>query len=691
MASKKGIKTTKISSKPSASAEKLQRSPKSQNSKKRNYRKYYLLAAVLILTFILFSNMTSNDFTNWDDDKYLITNELVKDLSPSGIKNIFTTYVASNYHPLTMMLFAIELKTFGFSASGFHYVSLFLHLINIVLVFYLFQLLGFREKIIIPIALLFAIHPMHVESIAWIAEQKDLLYGLFYLASIISYLLWSKHDKKSKWFILSIVFFVLSLLSKSMAVTLPLILLLIDWYLNRRKSKTIILEKLPFFALSIVFGILAILSQSGGGAMDITADVTIIDRLFLTSYAIVFYLYKLILPLNLSALHYYPDKIDNLLPFYYYLTPLLIIALIYLIYKIKSDKKILLFGSLFFIASISIVLQIIAVGDALVAERYTYLPYLGLFLILSFYYNKAKEDKRASIRKLMPFIYGLSIAYLLFLSIVTYQRTKVWDDGITLFTDVTNKYPTNMQGYIVLANAYAAKNNHQEAIKCFDKAINLDHKYTEAYMNRGMIKMLSGNLLGALEDYNQVIKLSPEYSQAYTNRGILYTKMMDSENALTDFDVALSINPDDIICLIQRSQIYFNQNLKAEAFADLEKAISINPKHATSYSQRGYFYAQSGKYAEAINDLTKAVSLNPNNSDAYVNLGNTRLMMDDYLGAIEEFNKAIETSPNNAAAYSNRGIAKSKLNLQTEACNDWRIAANMGHVKSREFLSTYCQ
>ena len=158
---------------------KIKNKQKKINSRKRNYHNFYLLAGILILTIILFSEITSNNFTNWDDDKYLSKNELVKDLSPSGIIDIFTTFVASNYHPLTIIAFAAELKIFGHSASGFHYVSLFLHLINILLVFYLFQLLGFREKIIIPITLLFAIHPMHVESVAWIAEQKDLLYALF--------------------------------------------------------------------------------------------------------------------------------------------------------------------------------------------------------------------------------------------------------------------------------------------------------------------------------------------------------------------------------------------------------------------------------------------------------------------------------------------------------------------------------
>lgn len=691
MVSKAKNKSQKASIKLSSSAEKLQRSRKAQNPNKRDNRKYYYLAGILILTTILFSGITSNEFTNWDDDGYIINNTLIKDLSPTGIMDIFSSYVLSNYHPLTVLLFALELKVFGLDPSGFHSVSLVLHLINVVLVFFLFQLLGFRKKIIIPVCLLFAIHPMHVESIAWIAEQKDLLYALFFIASLISYLVWIKREKKPKWLILSIVFFALSLLSKSMAVTLPLILILFDWYLDRLRSKKEVLEKLPYFVLSILFGIIAIISQSEGNAMDITRNVSIIDRIFLTCYGVIFYLYKLVLPLNLSAIHYYPTKTGNFLPFYYYLMPIVILAIIYLIYKTKSNKKIILFGTLFFLGSISVVLQIIPVGDAIVGERYTYIPYLGLFLIVSFYYTKLREVKKTSIKRIRQWIYTLSLAYLCFLCISTFQRIKVWEDGISLFTDVIQKDPDNYSAYVVLANSYAAKNKYPEAIKNFDKAIDLNDQYIDTYMYRGRIKMLSGKLKEALEDYNYVIGKNPDNSKAYTNRGIIYTKLGDYKNALADLNKALSLDPQDIFCLNQRSQVYYNQNRIDDSFADLDKAISIDSSHSDAYSNRGFLYTQTGKYTEALSDLSKAALLDPNNSDIYVNLGYARLLMDDFLGAIKEFDKAIEANPYNFTAYSNRGIAKSRLNLKTEACNDWRKAANMGHQKSMEMLNRYCQ
>ncbi len=672
------------------------RSPKSstklktQTPNKRNNRKYYLLGGILILTIILFSGITSNEFTNWDDDKYIIKNTILKDLSPKGIMEISSTFVSANYHPLTVFVFALEYKAFGFNPSGFHYVSLVLHLINIVLVFFLFQLLGFKEKIILPICLLFAIHPMHVESVAWISEQKDLLYAGFFIASLITYLLYIKNNKKLKWLLFSIGFFILSLLSKSMAVTLPLILLLIDWYSGRMRSKGIVIEKIPYFLLSVGFGILAIISQSAQGATDMVPEYSIIDRIFLACYAIVFYLYKLIIPVNLSVIHYYPIKDGGYLPFTYYLVPLVIIGVIYLFRRQRSDRKTLIFGSLFFIACISIVLQLLPVGEAIVTERYTYIPYLGLFMIASFYYNKLSENKKPSIRKVRPLLNGVLIIYIGILCFLTYQRTKVWENGITLFTNVIEKYPDNFHPYLVLAGAYADKGNIEMAIENCNKTIELNDQYMHAYINRGNIYSKSGKHLEAIEDFTKVIQMDPDYFPAYTNRGITYTRMEDYENAINDYSMAISLNPEEVISISERAQLYINQGRDKEALEELDRTISIDPEYGKAYSIRGVYYGQNGRYQESIDDLNRAVELNPYNSDIYINLGNVKVLMKDYLGAIEAFDKAIEVNPVSFIAYSNRGIAKLNLNLKNEACNDFRKAANMGHQKSRELMNKYC-
>jgi len=555
----------------------------------------------------------------------------------------------------------------------------------------LFRLLGFRDKIIIPITLLFAIHPMHVESVAWIAEQKDLLYALFFLASLISYLLFIKNDKQVKWIVISLIFFIFSLLSKSMAVTLPLILLIFDWYLGRLKSGKILLEKLPYFILSLLFGIMAIISQTQGGATQIVPDFSIIDRFFLASYAIVFYLYKVIAPLNLSVIHYYPEKIDGILKFQYYMMPLVIIVIMYFIRKLKPDRKILLFGSLFFLASVSVILQLIPVGEAIVAERYTYIAYLGLFLIVSYYFNKVTEWKKPSLRKIRPIIYVLATAYLVFICILTYQRIKVWEDGISLFSDVIQKNPDNFHSYHVIGNAYSAKNEYPKALENYNKAIDLNDQHMESFMNRGYARMQSGKNQEAIEDFNKVIQMMPDYYQAYTNRGIVYNRLEDYTNALDNYNKALSINPDDVISMSERAQLYFDQDRNEEALTDLTNVINIDKNYSDAYSIRGVHYAQNGKYDEAVTDLRRAMELDPLNTNIYINLANTLTLMDDYLGAIEILDKAIDISQFNLIAYGNRGIAKLKLNLTKEACKDFQKAANMGHQKSRELLNRYCQ
>lgn len=664
---------------------------KNIKSSKVFVRKYYYLAGIIIISAFLFSKITSNDFTTWDDDEYITNSEIIQDLSAEGIKDIFTAYHVSNYHPFTILLYALQYRVFELSATGYHYVSLFLHIMNIILVFFLFIYLGFKEKIIIPIVLLFAIHPMHVESVAWASEQKDLLYSLFYIAAIISYLLWIKTNKKHKWYFISLVLFLFSLLSKSMAVTLPVLLLLIDWFLGRNKIKASLVEKLPFFALSILFGVMAIISQSEANALDIVPDVTVIDRIFLVSYAIVFYLFKLFVPVKLSVMHYYPAKVGGFLPLYYYLMPLVIIALIYLIYKIKTGKRIFIFGTLFFLITISVVLQIIPVGGSVVSERYTYIPYLGLFLIVSYYYYSLLESKNRLARKTKSWIYAIGIAYLCFLAVTTYDRIYVWEDGITLFTDVKQKNPDNYHPYVVLGNAYFSKRNFPDAIKNFDKAIELNNEKIELYMNRGFSKIQAGGLKEALDDYNHILRIKPDHVSANTNRGIIHMRLGDKEKALEDFNRALTLNPKDVVSLIQRSQLYFDMNNINEAFRDLDKAISIKPRSAAAYSKRGFFYAQTGNYEEALKDLAKAVKINPGNSDIYLNLANTKLLMGNPEGALKDLNKVIEINPNNGSAYGNRGVVKMRLGMRKEACKDFNKALNLGYPKAIEYLKQYCQ
>ena len=515
----------------------------------------WVVILILLITILAFSDSISNSFlTNWDDNTYIINNPQVKDFSVNGIKNIFSSYQIGNYHPLTMLSYTIEYKLFGLNPKVFHFFNLLFHLINVWLVFRLMQLLSKRLEIAVIVAVLFAIHPMHVESVSWIAERKDVLYSMFYLLSLIFYVRYtlSKYSlqlptsnlqsRASKHYIVSIAFFTLSLLSKSMAVTLPVLLILIDYYLERKFEKKLIIDKLPFFLLSIVFGLIAIQSQSESGAISLAPQYLLFDRFFIAGHAIITYCFKLILPINLSAMYDYPTKINNLLPWEYYLSPFIIVILIWAFIKFSSNKKDVIFGITFFLATISLVIQFIPFGRALIADRYTYIPYIGLFFIIGRLYCRIIDNEIKLTAKIKPHLKNISIALAAILIIMTWQRNKVWTNGYTLFDDVIKKNPNIGYAYFARAEAEDDMKKYPEAIADFTESIRLTPEFMDAYLNRGVIKYYIRDHVGAVADFDKAIELSPTNAAIYMNRAICKLDLNMRKEACDDFHKAASMN-----------------------------------------------------------------------------------------------------------------------------------------------------
>jgi hypothetical protein len=261
-------------------------------------------------------------------------------------------------------------------------------------------------------ALFFAIHPMHVESVAWISERKDLLYSFFFISGLSTYYEYIHATaNRNKWYIYTILLFLCSLLSKSTAIIFPLMLLIFDYYFRRGWKKKVLFEKIPFFLLSLVFGVITILSQKSAGAInaDLMPEYNLLQRFFVVCFTTSYYIVKLFLPFNLAVLHFAPTE----LPYYYYLSPLFLLLLALLVYRSRTMKRELIFGLLFYLAGVSLTSQVIPVGYTVVSERYSYIPYIGLFFILGCFYA-AVQNKNYFV-KLKPIInYLLAGAYIVF-------------------------------------------------------------------------------------------------------------------------------------------------------------------------------------------------------------------------------------------------------------------------------------
>ncbi|MFH0867147.1 MAG: tetratricopeptide repeat protein [Bacteroidota bacterium] len=566
--------------------------------------KYHIwfLVGIIILTAFLYSNSIQNDFTSFDDRDYIIDNPYLKDFSITGIKNIFTSFYAANYHPFTTLMWAAEYNIFGNSAHTYHLVNMLFHLLNIVLVFYFVKNLLNKNPTALLVALLFAVHPMHVESVSWISERKDVLYTFFFMAALIFYLKYNKNKFSLKFLSAAFLMFLLSLLSKSAAVILPVLFFIIDYYLKRNFSKRLIFEKLPFLALSLTFGIVALMSQKEAIQAFITPDFPFIDRIFFASYAVAYYLLMAVFPFHFSALHFYPDASENMLPFGYYFSVLVIIAMAVLIIKAGKHRRlyVLCFG--FFLAGISLVIQLIPVGQAIVAERYTYVPYIGLFIVMTEFMLNATSGRKKILLTLLACL-------TLYFCFSTYQRNFIWKNSISLFKDVYEKYPDSYYSSYALGNAYNDAGNVENAVRFYTRSIEINPDFIDSYNNRGVMRNQIKDYSGAIADLTIALKYPAATTYTYFNRGMAYYYKTEYENAISDFDEAVRLKDDFTDAFIYRANAMSSLEKYEEALIDYDNAIELDPGNGLAFANRArtkYFLKNA---SGACNDWQTAVDL----------------------------------------------------------------------------------
>ena len=608
--------------------------------------------AVLIFTAIIYIRALYNGFASWDDDTYILNNDFIRDFSFQGFKTIFSSFYFANYHPFTTLTYWVEYSLFGLNPVPYHLLNVLLHLLNTWLVFKLAEKLSGKKLAALLVSLLFAIHPMHVESVAWISERKDVLYTAFYLLSLLMYIRFLKAENKTKFYFGSFALFICSLMSKSAAVTLPIILIAIDFYQGRKFSVKMIVEKIPFLLLSILFGILAIKSQQSTESIsDLSLSYPIIDRIFLITSAVSFYIIKLFIPYGLSAMHYFPETHGGSLPWIYYASLPFLIILGWLVIRRSPFRKEILFGAGFFIIAISVMIQLIPVGFALTAERYTYVAYIGLFYFIAQWITGLKNGQ--------PKTVGFIIA-IIFVAIFSYQswnRIGLWRDGKTLFTDVIEKYPESFHAYWIRGNIKNSDEDFSGALQDFNKSLECRPGFVFGLINRADVKNNLLDYKGALADMNVAIKLKDDVAEAYNNRGMAYDGLGDTVRALQDYN----------------------------------KAIQINPKLAKAYNNRGVLEASTGNTSGAQKDIDYSILLDDDNSDAYSNRGNLKAMLKDFKGSIDDYNYVLKLKPKDKSVYYNRGISKLNLKDTNGACEDWNKALQLGNDAASATIKQYCK
>lgn len=572
-----------------------------------------LIACVLIgITAVAFTPSLRNGFTNWDDTAYVTDNLLIRSLSPENLSKIFTTFQLGFYHPLTLLSYACEYVCAGPNPQVYHATNLILHIMNTFLVFWFIYLLSGNQTAACITALLFGIHPLHVESVAWISERKDVLSTLFILAALIAYIRYRTVGTRGTY-LLTLALFTSSFLAKPMGVAVPFVMLLCDYLLNERFQRKIIVEKIPFLAIALFFALLAIIAQEKFGAVKHESSFLSWNNISVACYGFLFYIGKIILPLKLSCIYPYPDKIGGAYPPFILLSPFFAALLTIAVLAAGRHSKKLVFGYFFFLITLAPVLQLVPISLSMTADRYTYIPSIGLFYLggegFIFLWN------RFSRTRYLLAAAGIIIACVL--ALLTFQRCRIWQNSITLWDDVLAKYPRVASAYNNRGYAIASAGNIEGAIADYTEAIRIDPAYAEAYSNRGNAYGARGDFEKAIADYNEAIRLQPQYAAAYTNRGHAYAAQRDFDRAIADYDTSLGIDPRNQITYNNRGFILFLKGDLDGAIADYTSAISIDPYYFKAYNNRGIAYAAKGELTTALTDFNAALKLNPYFAQTY--------------------------------------------------------------------------
>lgn len=640
---------------------------------------YIGIIVIIIITSLSLWGCINNDFTNWDDDVYVINNIHIRSLSLHNILTIFSSYYYGGYIPLTISSFAINYHFSQNSARAYHLTNFILHIINNLLVFWLIFVLTKKVPIAMITGLFFGIHPLHIESVAWITERKDVLYTLFFLTSTTLYIYYLQ-KKTNKFYLLSLLFFILSLLSKPSAISLPLILLLIDYFYSKRLEKAMVLKKTPFFLLSLIFTALAFIGQSSVGAIPTNILLSLPKNIIIALRIFIFYLYKTILPIKLSCLYPTPATIDQWQSKIFLFSPLIILGLVILVIVSKNITHKVIFGSLFFAFAILPVIQLIPIGQQ-IADRYTYIPLIGLFYIFAegwfTYFQKSQKILKILLVLILIFIFS----YFSFLSA---HRCKVWKNGITLWSDVIKQFPNLAKPYNNRGIVYAQNGQYEFALRDLNQSIALNPNLAETYNNRGLLFLSVMNLEQAISDFNQAIKLNRNVAEFYNNRGYTFYVRSDIEKAISDFNQAINLRTNYPEAYLNRGRCYLTQNRLELALSDLSRAIKLNPFLIDAYCLRANAYTKLKKYPLAIADFSKAIKINPSIAELYNSRGILYCYENKYDSAIADFNRAIELEPEEPKTYNNRGNAYATIGKLDKAIADFTkvISIDSNYVDS---------
>jgi len=692
------------------------------------------VALLLAVVFAAFYPALKGGFIKLDDYACLVENPHYRGLGFDNLKWMFTTVLTGPYQPLTWISFALDHFVWGLNPFGYHLTNLLLHCLNAVLFYFISaRLLAASLKTYDAIylrraawaaACLFAAHPLRVESVAWIAERKDVLSGAFYLFAIYAYLRYcalaeSRGSGKARgWLAAAFIVFVAGLMAKGMLISLPAALIILDIYPLRRLSIAsllrgerrnlgVALEKIPFFFAAVVFAVIGYAGQKVSGALTSIPVSKFAERLAQPAYGVVFYLWKTVLPAGLSP---YYERARNLDPFAleYLLSGMAVLAVSACFVALARKRPYFLAVWAHYVVTLLPVLGFMPFGPQLVADRYSYLACLGWPLLVC---GSALWWISGPGAKYKALLMSVVAAIILPLAVMTWRQTRIWnstesvlrrafvfnrdswflhynygtvlyeagrkEEAMGEFRAMIKAAPANPQGYNSLGCALMEKGRPDEALPYLRTAVGLKPDDAKLRVNLAGLLGALGRRQEAVDEYLTALKLDPSLDEAYISMGAAMQSWGRQQEAQKIYERALAVNPENYKAYNNLGVAAASQGDFRKAMEYYEKAIRLRPGLADPHRNWGDALAARKQYDQAITHYQAALTYAPEDTQASISLGDAWFALEEYGKAEDGYTAALKINPGDPNAFNKRGVARMLLDRRSEAVEDFRKAVSL--------------
>lgn len=626
--------------------------------------RWTLITCLFLIATTLFAylGVSHHEFIKLDDQFYVTDNfHVTSGLSQKNALWAFTTFDGSNWHPLTWLSHMLDCQLFGLNGGLHHLSNLFFHILNTLLLFLVMYKMTTALWRSAFVAALFALHPLHVESVAWISERKDVLSTFFWLLTMWAYILYVNRPGFYKYLLLCLLF-AMGLMAKPMLVTLPFVLLLMDYWplsrimrspfgevnyshIVRHDLPELLWEKLPLFILTAASSVVTYLAQQAGGSVIPLERIPLSLRIANAVVSYVKYILKLIWPHNLAAYYPYPLSFNVWITF---LFVLILLSLTAAVIRGWRRYPFLAFGWLWYLGTLVPVIGFIQVGSQSMADRYTYIPMIGLFIMIAWglhgFFIRLKRGK---------YLYGLTATVILvFFMISTKNQVVYWENNYTLFRHTADVTDRNFVAHFHLGNEMDRQGKLEEAVSHYSMALHFHPNYAQVHNNLGVIFANQAQPDRALDHYREALRIRPDYAKAHDNLGILLARQGKFDEAVKHYHEAIRIESRNAKTHYNLGIALSRKGNTEHAIESFEKAIQINPDYIKAYFHLGEAYAQQRKMDKALEHYHKATQINPEFFPAHFRMADVLAGKGELEKAIKNYKLVLNLKPDFAPALN---------------------------------------